>query len=437
MQIKTQLKKTGVDSPKESNGLVRLFSNEIFSLTLVGIGVLLLAVFTFLFCYKNINFSTLATIRSDVFGQFGDIVGGVVGSLWALAGVILFYTGLKEQRKELVTSRDSLHKQIEALQMQKTELELQRKEHERTRQVFEEQREVFKEQSKTLRSQQFESNFYSLLNIYAKIRDDLASKSATFSFDKFRDELIEKYQQSDDPRNIPNESIAKYTELFIDYEQHLAHYFKVIYRLLRMIENSRMDERSQYQYAKILRSQFLESELFVLYYNSFSTMSSDFPSIALKYNLFKHLPLMCKLGFQGFPAININVYALRWHTIKWLDKFLAQIDLSYDLEVEDTQTKYSAECPHVHGLLISLINDDDIVIDFIFSPQSRPTILFNSDQDFSKFILTYLYDRLFFSRYETIEADDEIQVETINNNHTTFRFTIKTDKQIQVNQDTY
>lgn len=49
-------------------------------------------------------------IKTDVFGQFGDIVGGVIGSLWALAGVILFYAGLTEQRKDIQTNQNALEK---------------------------------------------------------------------------------------------------------------------------------------------------------------------------------------------------------------------------------------------------------------------------------------------------------------------------------------
>ncbi|TOE17419.1 hypothetical protein CGJ49_18460, partial [Vibrio parahaemolyticus] len=156
------------------------FVSERFSKVLIFLGVFLLIVFLLSFSYKSILFNFDVPIKTDVFGQFGDIVGGVIGSLWALAGVILFYAGLTEQRKDIQTNQNALEKQISALNYQKEEMELQRKEYAMARKVFEEQREALKEQAKTSRVQQFESNFYSLLDIYIGIRKDIASQSGSF-----------------------------------------------------------------------------------------------------------------------------------------------------------------------------------------------------------------------------------------------------------------
>lgn len=34
-------------------------------------------------------------------GQVGDFMGGVIGSIWALAGVFLYFSAIKMQNKEL------------------------------------------------------------------------------------------------------------------------------------------------------------------------------------------------------------------------------------------------------------------------------------------------------------------------------------------------
>lgn len=152
------------------------FISEKFSKTLIFIGVSLLVIFIIIFSYKAILFNFDVPIKTDVFGQFGDIVGGVIGSLWALAGVILFYAGLNEQRKDIKTNKYALEKQIEALGFQKDEMALQREEFILARQVFIEQKEALREQADNFRVQQFESNLYSLLNIYIGIRNQLINE---------------------------------------------------------------------------------------------------------------------------------------------------------------------------------------------------------------------------------------------------------------------
>ncbi len=59
-------------------------------------------------------------------GQAGDFIGGLVGSVWAFAGVLLFFLALRVQRKELGT-------QLEELKLQREELKLQREEFKTTR----------------------------------------------------------------------------------------------------------------------------------------------------------------------------------------------------------------------------------------------------------------------------------------------------------------
>lgn len=48
---------------------------------------------------------TGAKIILDKTGQVGDFIGGVIGSIWALTGVLLFYAALRIQTKELAENR--------------------------------------------------------------------------------------------------------------------------------------------------------------------------------------------------------------------------------------------------------------------------------------------------------------------------------------------
>ena len=62
-----------------------------------------------LFIQYVIVFTSLESVSETILirnAQVGDFLGGVVGSIWALVGVILFYTAVMLQRKELKVAKD-------------------------------------------------------------------------------------------------------------------------------------------------------------------------------------------------------------------------------------------------------------------------------------------------------------------------------------------
>src|SRR6478672_1859672 len=52
------------------------------------------------------------------FGNYGEFIGGIVGSLWALAGVFLFFATLLYQKREFELQRIELHKTQRIFQQQ-------------------------------------------------------------------------------------------------------------------------------------------------------------------------------------------------------------------------------------------------------------------------------------------------------------------------------
>lgn len=76
----------------------RKFSSiEIFAIILSALGLTLLIWF---YC------SLWDNLKIDGKAQFGDLVGGVIGSLWAFAGILLFYSALKLQKIEFSLQRE-------------------------------------------------------------------------------------------------------------------------------------------------------------------------------------------------------------------------------------------------------------------------------------------------------------------------------------------
>lgn len=106
------------------------------------------------------------SLDESIIGQFGDFIGGVVGTLMAFVAAILYYVALKEQRKDITLNAEAIKLQTNSLKIQSEEFKAQKEELEKARHVYE-------QQTKTMKVQQFESSFFSLFNVYMRIKDSL------------------------------------------------------------------------------------------------------------------------------------------------------------------------------------------------------------------------------------------------------------------------
>ncbi len=230
------------------------------------------------------------SINLNNFGQFGDFIGGISGSLWALAGVLLFYLALKEQRKDIQINQKALNAQIQSLNQQIEEFKLQRNELEQTRKVF-------IEQSETLKIQRFENTFFQLLTLQQELVDNLRfdhpeyteseilskklytrnnvfSKSVEILKGNFQKDIFDESNwKSTEPKSYKEayERIGRrYKEFYlITTKQSLSHYFRNLYHIFKFIYLSELveDKRKQF-YASIVRAQLSSDELFLILYNS-------------------------------------------------------------------------------------------------------------------------------------------------------------------------
>ena len=133
-----------IDSEK-NNIWEKVFTEKAgFILVVAGFVVIIGAIIAFVF-FSRWSFSR--TIDEAIVGQFGDFVGGVVGTLFALAGVVLYYVALTEQRKDLKINHDNLLLQTDALKQQIEEFKAQKEEMAETRKVYEQQTALFQEQT--------------------------------------------------------------------------------------------------------------------------------------------------------------------------------------------------------------------------------------------------------------------------------------------------
>lgn len=312
----SQIRRTVMQKPMKKNTLKRYHTiyksykkYGFVGLFLLGISILCILVglyILFEFFYKLSSTITIVNnneeIDKDLTGMVGDFVGGIVGTLWSLTGVILFFLALRLQSKEL---------------------SLQIKEMRETRNVFQ--------------IQQFENTFFNLIKTHNEIRDSIKinrNKGKSYGEEKFfsgteafatlKNLILEEKKQLHRNLTVMNtekteenelrfkefyyltydEYITKenvdskilYKMIFLRFYSELSHYFRNLYHILLFIkeneelelfENSystllgekntilingeNIDEsrikRKYKKYAQFLQAQMSNSELFLTFYN--------------------------------------------------------------------------------------------------------------------------------------------------------------------------
>lgn len=408
--------------------ILHALKKENTSLILIITGIVLVIIAITFFLWSDLSFNTSDKINSEKFGQFGDFVGGIVGSIWALAGVLLFYIALTEQRKDIKTNQDALELQINALQQQVKEFELQRNELESSRKVYE-------EQSKTQKIQQFESNFYSLLNVYSNIKDKLNNidKEKDF-FRSIYNKITENYSHEISNEVLHVNMINKYTEVFNEYRGQLSHYFKCFYRIIKIIDiDYSFDEKTKVFYAKILRSQLTDFEQLVLFYNSHSDYGFKARPLILKYNILKHIPLFSKPEYKYYLEIQKNNNILFF--ADFLNQFLTKhINESFEIDFETDKIE---ELFLGFNCIVGIYFYDNIELKIYCDSNIEENNIKLSENQFSDFLMLFVYEKLILNTYLEPQNVTLTKFKTEIDNKKVFGIRIETNSRLLLNNDKY
>ncbi len=398
-----------------------------FSMFLLFLAIPLLVLF---FWQENIYIDR--TISHEKFGTFGDFFGGVLGSIWALCGVILFYLALKEQSVDFANNREALVKQIEALNIQTKEFSLQRTE-------LIESRKIFTEQAKTLKLQRFESTFFSLIELYNKVILNLCNQDSTNNYFKSLKIKLEKnYVHCDCVHKTHQLSARFYLTLFYDNKEELGYYFRTIYRILSIIDNSELTDLEKIMYVKILRSQLSENELLIIYYNADTKYGKKLYSYILKYNLLKHLPILSKLEFNYYSKQMISTgdfHHFNSSIFETIKSFINNLNKNINNDSFEEEI-ISFVVDFDEYIFIKIHSDDTSILNIEFIlPKERTEILNFSFSLFMNYFKSILSDFFIYSRYNN-ESKFKIEYKEVSNSTDIILiFIINSQVKIQINKD--
>lgn len=386
----------------------KIFSEK--TAKVISCGGILLIVFGLVIFIVCGSWSFSWIINEEKFGQFGDFIGGVVGSLFAFVGVILYYVALTEQRKDIGINRETLNTQIKALNQQIEEFKAQTTEMQETREVYVEQTTLYRKQTeyynqqvKELKRQteiaslqQFNSEFYSLLNVFLQNKKDNEKVIQTVLR-----ELKRIIQVDNSICDNHNNLIKKYIELYYENSNKLSIFFKTIYRLLKLIKDSGIKDEHKQQYAKILRSQLSKDELLILYYDYCSDLGEQVRILSREYNLLKYLKITDKLEFNICKFERNKVF---------IKSCLDELSMLFDLkikqfsDIENEQDIIENRSTNFFEMQLNYtlqINDDEFVFVIEFSDGDEKY----DKEDLGNLFLIFLYEYFSFSKFKKPEED--------------------------------
>lgn len=154
-------------------------------------------------------------------------------------------------------------------------------------------------------TQRFNDLFFELLRRYQSLSGELTSalskdkgENIVNYFDSAMEVLMIQFRPLESYGRGNTRAQCLYTEFYLANATHLAPLFRTLYRIMELIDSSDISTKEKLRYAKIIRAQLRESELFFLRYNCMTYYGSNFIEYINMYRLTKHLPIMSLLEFK-------------------------------------------------------------------------------------------------------------------------------------------
>lgn len=254
------------ENPKEKNEKVfpfNLFRIEIICLLIGGVSLVL-------FCIGRTLFNLGGAIDNEVWGQFGDFIGGIVGTLISYISVRLLVRNLREQMKSNQQQAENNSQNAKVFELQ---------------QFNEMFKLLFNQYQDTISNYRYGSDLTGQKAI-AAIAKDIMLHGGTINGGT--------YQERE------SKALSIYDSFYVNYHDVAPVHFRIIYRIFQLIDEAEISDTQRRDVAKIMRCQLSEEELFLLRYNCKSPYGVKMRLYLNRYNLQKHLPVLSLLEFSPY-----------------------------------------------------------------------------------------------------------------------------------------
>ncbi len=155
----------------------------------------------------------------------------------------------------------------------------------------------------------FLTSFYKKLTHYKSIRQALPGSfmnSTNMLLNPLRPLLISKIGFSIHKNNVNadlREAIKTFDDIQEIYKSDLHHYFRFIYRVIKFVKESDIEESQKYSYTSMFRAMFNPYELALIFYNGLHNNGKDkFKPLLEEYSFLKNLDISLLLNSSHLAA---------------------------------------------------------------------------------------------------------------------------------------
>lgn len=314
-------------------------------------------------------------------GLIGDFFGGFIGTIFAIISVYLLYSTLVSQRKESNENRE------------------------------------------VMILQQFDNVFFELLNLHKQNVENFQAIDYSGnvhkgrSFFTYQKEELKKYfvPKTSINRNR-KEAIKSFEILYVYYDEEFSMFFKTLYQLYNLILNEPLTNNQKLKYAKILRAQLSNGELFFIRYNAMTEIGSNSIKFINEFHLLKHLSNIELIEFQ-FWTNKMDEYEKKgiYNIFKDLKHIVKNI-------LEDHNTT-QLEKTYKHGkykFTVLSKNNYELYVSIFIDSSKNPSGLFNVN-GLCKFNISQIHNLLkcalkefiIYSNYNRFNKSNELQFTTL------------------------
>jgi len=355
---------------------------------------ILIVIFCLVFAWRR-DWDTDYTIDHEVWGTLGDFIGGLLGTIFTLLSVCFMYLTFQSQR---ILTKNSDRIQQEIADKAQTS-----------------QEELTKLNIAQAEAQRFNDLFFELLHRYQALSEELThafrkdeGKVVVNYFDSAMEDMMIQFRPLESYANSVKRAQHLYTGFYLTNAAHLAPLFRTLYRIMELIDSSDIPTKEKLRYAKIIRAQLRESELFFLRYNCMTSYGDNFIEYINMYRLTKHLPIMSLLEFKYIKdkfeddeliSLTLNmVFRNIWRKIYGVT--VGKIERGEDINVEPSSGKYQLKLDMASFtktiIKLSIRNNTRNSIDLL---KSLSKLGNNDIQLLIKYFLLEVYRYSNFSKY--------------------------------------
>lgn len=353
---------------------------------IIIITLLFVGMFAYIFKWQHIIhwFDNEYVVNHELLGTYGDFIGGVLGTIFALISILILIR------------------------------------------TFNQQRAVTEKNKEQIENQRFNDLFFELLRLYQSEISELCgtivrergNEKITINYNNkdffdFEKELLQRaFKPTTSYEGNIRGAINLYMSFYIKHRTKVAACFRTLYRIYDLLDKSDLRGNIKNSYLKIIRAQLTDSELFFIRYNAMTYYGANFISYINKYNILKHLPAFELLEFKDWwkdlnktERMGINI--VFHNSTRLLRKILLRKGANMAFKPFDEHLKYKFEIRTTSNYEVKIILQID------YSNVNR-TMEYRGFEKFTEkkiqaLLDCYLKEVFLYSNFEKFNNEEDLE----------------------------